>query len=133
MLSKRPASGDWSVVENVRHLVFAEQAHLGEFLRDGTTWNPVRLSELGKAFAVKGGVIVIRRDGRQLVPECVGVESEGDLQDAFRAWDLIHRPIRRALQAAGEDAEYAMERHLQHLNRHVGTIEKLVAGASKDP
>ncbi|MEX2226452.1 MAG: DinB family protein [Dehalococcoidia bacterium] len=39
-LARRPANGDWSIIENVRHLLFAEQAHLGRFLAGGFEWSP---------------------------------------------------------------------------------------------
>ena len=32
-LAQRPDSGEWSVVENVRHLLYAEQRHIESLLR----------------------------------------------------------------------------------------------------
>lgn len=99
VLSKRPASGEWSIVENVRHLIFAEQVHLGKFLPDGFAWSPVSLTQrTGKTFTVKGGVVVFRRHERQLVAEYVGPEPKEDLAEVFQAWDLIHQPIRKAVR-----------------------------------
>jgi uncharacterized damage-inducible protein DinB len=132
VLSKRPASGEWSIVENVRHLIFAEQVHLGKFLPDAFAWSPGSLTQRGKAFTVKGGLVVFRRHERQLVAEYVGTEPKEDVEEVFRAWDLIHQPIRKAVKAKGGDAQYALERHLQHLLRHVEVIEKQLARASKD-
>jgi uncharacterized damage-inducible protein DinB len=129
VLSTRPASGKWSVIENVRHLLFAEQAHLGRFLPDGSAW---RLTQRGKAFAVKGGVVVFRSHERQLLAEYDGAAPTEDLEEVLRTWDLIHRPIRRAVKATGADAQYELERNLKHLRRHVEVIEKLGARASKD-
>ena len=133
VLSKRPASGGWSIVENVRHLIFSEQVHLGEFLPDGFAWSPMGLTQrTGKTFTVKGGVVVVRRHERQLVAEYVGTEPREDLEEVFRAWDLIHQPIRKAVKVKGGDAQQALERHLKHLLRHVEVIEKQLARASKD-
>jgi hypothetical protein len=137
VLSKRPASGNWSIIENVRHLVFAEQIHLGKFLPDGLAWNPMRMPKGGKAFTVKGGEVVLRYRERQLVPEYAGAGANDDLEEALRAWDLVHQPIRKALKAKGEgaataaDAQYRLERHLGHLVRHVEVIEKQLARADK--
>lgn len=128
VLSERPAGGKWSVIENVRHLLFAEQAHLGRFLPDGSAW---RLTQRGTAFTVKGGVVVLRSHERQLVAEYDGAAPTEDLEQVLRAWDLIHRPIRKAVKATGGDAQYELERNLKHLRRHVEVIEKLMARASK--
>jgi hypothetical protein len=137
-LSKRTASGKWSVVENVRHLVFAEQVHLGKFLPDGLAWNPMRLPKRGKTFSVKGDEVVLQYRERQLVPEYASAEPTEALEEVLRAWDLVHQPIRKALKAKGEDAaaaadaQYALGRHLGHLLRHVEVIEKQLARASRD-
>ena len=132
LLARRPASGDWSIIENVRHLVFAEQVHLGEFLPDGLAWSPMRMSPRAeRRFAAQGGVVVVRREGRQLSAAYDGTERRDDLEDALLAWDLIHQPIRKAVKAEGEAAAYKLERHLKHLVRHVEVIEKLVARARR--
>jgi hypothetical protein len=130
VLAKRPPSGDWSIIENVGHLVFAEQAHLGKFLPDGTAWGPMDLRPRGKPFAVKGGTVVIRREGRQLVADFEGAQPPSDLERALQSWDVIHRPIRAALKADPARAADALERHLGHLQRHVEAIEKLLRRAS---
>jgi DinB superfamily len=129
VLSERPVSGKWSIIENVRHLLFAEQLHLGRFLPDGAAW---RLTQRGKAFVIKGGVVVFRRDGHQMLAEFDGAAPTEDLEEVLRAWDLIHRPIRKAVKATGGDAHYELERNLKHLRRHVWVIERLVARAGKD-
>src|SRR5690242_4184995 len=57
ILNARPANGDWSIIENVRHLLFAEQLHLGRFLPEkfefsqlGTTgMRAKRFAAVGKA------------------------------------------------------------------------------------
>lgn len=128
-LSKRPPSGKWSIIENVRHLIFAEQAHLGPFLPDGLAW---RLTQRERAFAVDGGVVVLRVRERQLIPEYSGAQPKGELEGVLRAWDVLHRPIRQAVKSRDEDAQYALERHLKHLVRHVEVIEKQLPRVSKD-
>jgi hypothetical protein len=41
-LVARPPNGDWSAIENIRHLLYAEQHHLGRFVAGG-----LGLSNLG--------------------------------------------------------------------------------------
>jgi DinB family protein len=131
VLSKRTPSGKWSIIENVRHLVFAEQVHLFTFLPEGSAWNPMRLSKRGKALSVKGGDFVFRYKERQLMAEYAG-KPKNELEGVLLSWDLIHQPVRKALKANGGDAEYALERHLGHLLRHIEVIEKQLARASED-
>ena len=47
ILAKRPASGVWSAVENIRHLLFAEQGHLGRFVRGGLGLSPMGMLNQG--------------------------------------------------------------------------------------
>jgi len=108
-LARRPAAGEWSIMENVRHLLFAEQAHLGKFLPDGFEWSRVGLTQrTGKAFAD------------------VGTDPTEDVEEVFRSWDAIHRPIGKALRKGDEAMQYALERHLKHLVHHITVIEKLL-------
>lgn len=112
-LAARPASGEWSIIENVRHLLFAEQAHLGRFLPDGFAWSPLGLTQrTGKAFAD------------------IGTRPSEDVDEVLRAWAAIHRPIARALKDGDATMQHALERHLQHLVRHVDTIERLLPNAT---
>jgi hypothetical protein len=133
VLATRPAPGKWSIVENVRHLVFGEQLHLGKFLPDGSAWSRMSRTQGGKTFTVKGGVVAVRIHERQLVAEYAGTDRRTELEEVLRAWDLIHQPIRKALKAKDVDARYALERHLTHLLRHVEVIEKLLVRVSTDP
>jgi uncharacterized damage-inducible protein DinB len=107
-LAQRPPSGEWSVVENVRHLLFAEQLHLGRLLPEGFSW-----SGLG-----------LRTDGRRRPPE-VGSQPTDDIEEVLAAWDAVHAPIRdAALSTDGADQE--LQRNLRHLLRHVRIIEALL-------
>lgn len=44
---ERPPSGKWSVVENLCHLLFAEQLHLGRHLPDPPPWHPFGVPPTG--------------------------------------------------------------------------------------
>jgi hypothetical protein len=112
-LTKRPPSGEWSVLENVRHLLFAEQLHLGKFLPNGFEWSRVAFSgRTGKAYAQ------------------VGTEPTDDLEKIFREWDKIHRPIRKVVTTSRDpDVRRQLAGNLSHLEHHIDTIEKLLSKA----
>jgi hypothetical protein len=115
MLNRRPPNGTWSIVEHVRHLLFAEQAHLGGFLPKGFEWSP--MGEGGSA-------------GRKLKE--VGTRPSKDIGEVFAEWDRIHRPIRAAIRrlamksARRAEAERALWGNHRHLNTHIVIIERLL-------
>ncbi len=112
-LAKRPPFGDWSIVENVRHLLFAEQLHLGGFLPDGFAWSPLGLTDrTGRAYA------------------SVGTRPTKNVEQVFEAWDEVHRSVRRAVRSADGDVGTALERNLYHLTIHVKAIETLLSKAT---
>jgi DinB family protein len=109
VLARRPTNGDWSIVENVRHLVFAEQLHLGGFLSDKVEWSRVGLTERTR-------------------PEfaSVGTRPTNDVEKVFAEWDAIHIPIRKAMKSAGGEIQRALWRNHRHLRIHTGVIEKML-------
>jgi hypothetical protein len=109
VLARRPTNGDWSIVENVRHLLFAEQLHLGGFLSDKVEWSRVGLTERTR-------------------PEfaSVGTRPTNDVEKVFAEWDAIHIPIRKALKSAGGEIQRALWRNHRHLRIHTGVIEKML-------
>ena len=117
VLNRRPPNGDWSIIENVRHLLFAEQLHLGGFLPGRVQWSPLGLANRARReFAASGS------------------EPTTDIENVFAAWDKVHAPIRRAvLSSAGPDLERALWRNHRHLGIHIGVIEKLLRAAEKPP
>ena len=105
-LAERPPSGEWSVIENVRHLLFAEQLHVGKFL------NRVGLSgRTGKRYAE------------------AGKDATDDLEEVLQAWDTVHRPIRGAVRGGDEEVQKKLRLNLKHLVRHIDTIKTLLAEA----
>ena len=109
ILARRPANGDWSIVENVRHLLFAEQLHLGTFLPQGFEWSKVGLTGMtAKRFAA------------------VGKRPTKDIEKVLREWDEVHEPIRTAAKSAGGDIERALWRNHRHLGIHINIIERLL-------
>ncbi len=108
-MAKRPPSGEWSVIENVRHLLFAEQLHLGKFLQDGFEWSRLGLSgRTGRAYAE------------------VGKEPTDDLEEVIQAWDAVHQPILDPVRRGDEEVQKKLRLNLKHLERHIDTIKTLL-------
>lgn len=109
VLARRPASGDWSIVENVRHLLWAEQRHLGRFLQGRVEWSHMGLTAFrGREFAD------------------VGTKPTSDVEKVFAEWDEIHKHIRKAVKSAGGDVEKALWGNHNHLLHHITIIEQLL-------
>jgi len=110
-LTARPASGDWSVIENLRHLLYAEERHLLRRLTPRFTWTPLGLPTGG----------IARRNG-------AGSASSDDLDEVLAAWDATHRRSLDALKAApaGSVPGDAVAGNIRHLRAHVRTIRRLL-------
>ena len=108
----RPASGEWSVVENLRHLLFAEQLHLGKFVPEGGGF-----SKLGLAPD-------FFKDMEQFVG--VGTEPTDDLDAILREWDPIHQTILDSVVDSQEVTPKNVQDHLDHLLFHLNIIEDLI-------
>lgn len=106
VLTARPASGDWSVIENVRHLLYAERRHFGRLLPKGFAWSPIGLPTGGRP----------RRTG-------AGTASTDDLEEVLAAWDEVHAAIRLDM-VEREQAVRAVERNLLHLRIHLRYIDR---------
>lgn len=113
-LDKRPASGEWSAIENVRHLIFAEQHHFAPFLVRGFRWSGV-------------GVPPPNGTGeRRLSP--VGSDPATSIDEVLDAWAKVHEVVRaRCIEAPGEVAQ-TLQGNLKHLTAHSETIERLLRG-----
>jgi hypothetical protein len=109
-LAARPPNGDWSIIENVRHLLFAEQLHLGGFLARKTEWSPLGMTGMrAQKFAL------------------VGTADAPTIDEVLCAWDAIHRATRNAMKAASApEVEKALWRNHRHLRIHREHIEKLL-------
>ena len=119
-LAERPPNGKWSVVENVRHLLFAEQAHLGRFVPGGRSWSPF------------GFTPEAMRAARKLPPVVSGpAPSVGEV---FEAWETVHASMARELVTMDtERVRTALLKNLPHLRSHVTVIERLVLQAESMP
>lgn len=117
VVSERPASGKWSILENVRHLLFAEQAHMSRLFRDRPAWSPA------------GYTPEAMRAARKLPP----VTSDGPtLGEVWEAWDSVHvETVSRFSEPVPTGAAVALTKHLRHLRAHVSEIEKLLRQAER--
>ncbi len=109
VLARRPPNGDWSIVENVRHLLWAEQVHLSKVLPGPVAWSPVGLTKFTAARFAD-----------------VGTQPTDDIAVVFREWDRIHRTICKAIPSATGDVERALWGNERHLCIHTEGIEKLL-------
>src|SRR5262245_30990311 len=73
-LSTRPPSGDWSAIENVRHVLYAEQHHMGRFVPGRLGLSPLGLPQ-GKHAAV------------------TGTDPRTDLNAVFDEWERVHAAV----------------------------------------
>jgi hypothetical protein len=111
VLAKRPPSGEWSIIENVRHLLFAEQIHFGRFLPGKVQRSRVGLSgRTGRAYAD------------------VGTEPSTHLDEVLREWNAVHRPIRKAMLGGDEEVRHQLTGNLLHLQQHISVIEEILEG-----
>jgi hypothetical protein len=113
-LRERPPSGEWSAMENVRHLVFAEQHHFSPLLVKGFRWASV-------------GVPPPNRTGeRRLTP--VGSDPTTSIDEVFDAWAKVHAYVTTLCLDTKADLTRGLEGNLRHVNHHVATIERLLRG-----
>jgi hypothetical protein len=109
----RPPSGHWSPMENLRHLIFAEQHHVGRFLPKGFRWSSV-------------GVPPPNRKGeRRLSP--VGSDAATPLDEVFEAWAKVHGVVRSLCLASSGDPTPLLEGNLRHVMVHAEAIDRLLA------
>ena len=116
-LAAQPSSGEWSVIQNLRHLLYAEERHLLRRLASGFTWTPLGLPTKG----------IVKRSG-------AGSQSSDDLDEVLAAWDATHERVLSALRdaPAGSLPDRLAEGNLRHLRAHIRTIGKLLAKPPRD-
>ncbi|HEY8173656.1 MAG TPA: DinB family protein [Dehalococcoidia bacterium] len=113
-LDERPPSGEWSPMENVRHLIFAEQHHFSPYLERGFRWSSV-------------GVAPPNRTGERRL-NSVGSDPATTVDDVFDAWAKVHGVVRALALEPPYELTRDLEGDLKHLNLHSKTIERLLRG-----
>jgi hypothetical protein len=113
-LRRRSTSGDWSILENVRHLLYAEELHILRALAPGFSWTPLGLPTNG----------TVKRNG-------AGMASSDDLGEVIDAWAATHARAQAAVRDAPDDeaTQRMLERTLRHLRVHTRTIRRLLEEA----
>jgi hypothetical protein len=105
LLRQRPPNGDWSVLENVRHLLFSH----GTLLRDA---------------GLESGP---RANARPGAPDYkLGGTSESSVAEVLEAWHSAHV---RSLALADRDTEvvrWGLAVILRHVRNHISVIERLL-------
>lgn len=114
-LAERPRTGRWSVVENVRHLIFAEQLHLGRLLEGGPQWCALGLPPPG------------------LQPRfpMVGTPT-GSVDEVIAAWQRAHDPMRQLALNDTREVRSALEKNLRHLRSHITVVERMLRARHAD-
>jgi hypothetical protein len=113
---ERPPDGKWSIVENLCHLLFAEQLHLGRYLADPPPWSPLGLPPTGmQAQARFAGLARPTSSASEVLDE----------------WARIHWATKTLATNDNPEVRDRMERHLKHLNAHVRVIERLLRALEK--
>jgi DNA-binding GntR family transcriptional regulator len=115
-IARRPVSGKWSALENIRHLLFAEQAHLGRYAPGGQQW-----SSLGYTPQTMREARNLSRNASPPLPS---------LSEVMAAWDELHLAIVGALATQDSPAvRAALSRNLKHLRAHCNVVQHLVREA----
>ena len=116
-LDERPPSGEWSPMENVRHLIFAEQHHFSAAL-NGFKWGSV-------------GVPPRSRVPGQTRLNAIGLDPATTVDEVFDVWLKVHAVVgKRCLEEPNGAVQERMVRvlggDLQHVNQHARQIERLL-------
>ncbi|MGE0229697.1 MAG: DinB family protein [Dehalococcoidia bacterium] len=116
-LARRPQGGGWSILEVLRHLLFAEEAHLGRHEPGHTGWSPL------------GYTPATMRDARK-----VGArdEDEPSADEVLAEWQAVHERLEEALRSRDDEPmAVALERNLRHLRAHIRSIERALRRGSE--
>jgi hypothetical protein len=98
-------------MENVRHLIFAEQHHFSPYLK-GFRWSSV-------------GVPPPNRTGeRRLSP--AGSDPASTVDEVFDVWAKVHAVVQARCLEAPDGLLRQLEGDLRHLTLHAKVIERLL-------
>lgn len=109
-LAIRTANGDWSVIEHVRHLLFAEQLHFGRLLGGPVAWSPLGFAH----------------DGLLRKFPLVNTATPANVSEVLAAWQEAHRATPRLAERDSEAVREVLAKHLRHLRSHVDIVERQV-------
>jgi hypothetical protein len=105
LLATRPPNGNWSAIENIRHLLFAEQLHLGRYVPGGLGLSPMGLPQRGM-------------QGRAQIA-VVGTDPTTDLDAVFDEWERVRVRVHAEMDLTQPQLPpYRLPRHLRHQQTH---------------
>lgn len=110
-LTEPPRPGAWSVVEIVRHLLFAEQKHLGRYT-PSRDLNPLGLPPHNMTPRRRGQAV-------EWVPSL-------DIDEVLEAWRTEHERIRPFLDPARPEIQSTLAGTTRHLRSHTAVIERIL-------
>lgn len=113
--AERPPNGKWSIVENLRHLLFAEQLHLGRYLPELPKWSPLGLPPTGMQGQARFAALN---------------RPAASAMEVLDAWATVHESTKALVINESPEFRYRLERHLRHLNAHVKVIERMLRARS---
>jgi hypothetical protein len=110
--STRPRADTWSVVENLRHLLAAEQLHLGQFVPGPRDYSAIGLPPAG-----------LRKR-----PEFRGLDdtAKPSVAEVMQEWEAAHSAIRSHLTGDGDKLRHALWKNRRHLRNHIEVIERIL-------
>jgi hypothetical protein len=111
-LHDRPPSGEWSPMENIRHLIFAEQHHFSPYLR-GFRWRSV-------------GVPPPNKTGERRLSPAGSDSASTTVDEVFEVWAKVHAVVRARCLEAPDGLVKRLEGNLRHLTLHARMIERLL-------
>lgn len=115
ILAERP-NGKWSVIENLRHLLFTEQA-IGRFTPGGVSWSPLGYPPPGlwkhKQFSA------------------FQFDANPTAEEVLADWDRAHAAIRAWLTRDDAEVRVALGKNVRHLRGHIRQIESASRAVSR--
>lgn len=104
------------MLENLRHLVFTEQGHLGLVSSGAQSWSAMGLPP----------------GGLQARPEfeAMAASKPSSVKEVLDAWQVIHKDAARLGERDSEDVRKALTKNLRHLQNHITVIQRLLRASS---
>jgi hypothetical protein len=110
LLARRPPSGRWSILENVQHLVFTGNGHLGNFVPERRDWSSLGFEQV-EPWAEKQ----------------LRLRAGGSMDELLAAWRAGYESYVPALLAQDTpDVRHRVVRHTRHQTQHITEIERLL-------
>ena len=124
-LATRPASGDWSAIENVRHLILSAQLGLGPFVRGGLGLSPLPLPDDPAANATTSVAAVLEEWGR--------VHTEVDRRLDVSRPEVAAEVYRRGVRVLADQLPRALRHQQAHGRQALRALSQVTGQAVRLP